>query len=275
MNLLPFDLSKPPHRETLDLIAPLLPGIFFEISIFWGRPDLRLTFNQLTAGLGHYGQILVAIFIAYFVGLAFSIFTSFLLINLKWCYRKDAFRLTQTENRVIYKYLGKKGQSTNWFLNTVLRPLYFSWTKRCMGASHFRSSAIAVWAAAAEQLLRARYGIEPPHRQNAGEQWQVWRVTLGTPTAVQVRGSTLVRAMYAAGWLGVVAVRIAPPLRNHYYLGTSLALIFVGFTHDLTLARNYGHPVYEVLGQINAVLDDIPKPELKSTTSSNENAEND
>lgn len=276
MKLLPFDLSKPPHRETIDLFMPFIPGIFFGLSVFWGRPDLKASYFQATAELGYYGRVTVAVFLAYFIGMVVSIFTSFLLTSLKWSYRKDAYRLIQTENRVLYKYLGKKGQSKSWFLNKIVRPLYHRWLLRQMMKQNFRSAAIQVWGAAADKLLRSKFGISPPSKHNAGTQWAVWRILLGTPSAAQIRGNSFVRAMYAAGWLGLLAAKIAPPLRTHYYYGISLALLFVGLIQDLTLARNFGDPTYEVFTQTLAVLNDLQKAndETKSTPPKDEGAGN-
>jgi hypothetical protein len=224
MKIQPFDFSKPPHQKTIDLLIPVIPGIFFEASVLWGRPELFS--NGLLAHLGYYSQIMFALFCAYFVGFTSLVFVSFIYAIPIWGYGK---------------YLNSKSKSKG-IDQAVNERIYVTYN---------------VWGEAARALLKKRYGIKPPPSDKT-DMWDAWHAILGTPTAEEVRGNSMVRAMYAAGWLGLFALTIASQLRDwHFYL-LLLVLMVGGIRQEVRVIRDEFRREYVILMKARSVLREIP-----------------
>ncbi len=260
MSITPFDLSKPPHSKTIDLVAPLLPGLFFEISVFWGRPELGKPFmDNGIYHLGYYTRLSLVVFCAYFIGLVFVMTTTLFLNLTEWSYRKISRWSTALPLRIA-KFMGRKTQPQGWVITKIVYPITRHLITRDIDTNHQAELAYNVWIDAAKQVLQKHYGIDPPEGVRAEEKWAIWYSLLGTPTNEQVRGSSFIRAMYAAGCLGLVAVQIAPTtLRNRYYCGLSLLLIFIGLNNDIKLSRSWANPLHCALNRTLTVMSDLPK----------------
>ncbi len=104
MELPKFDLSKPPHPQVIDLFVPLIPGLFFEISVLAADRELRAAVGYL--GLGPYSRSALFLFVAYFCGLSALVLNTLLLRAILqifrsiyiFCYR----RLREFETRVMH-----------------------------------------------------------------------------------------------------------------------------------------------------------------------------
>jgi hypothetical protein len=260
MSGLPFDFSKPPHPKTVDLILPLLPGLFFEVSILWADPALMTILTSHAAfNASLYARSAMALFCAYFIGLAVLVTLGFLQSLMKTSFRLASLMSASIKKRV-YTYTGKRVTDPRSFARRFISPIQNRWIRRDMEAESIAHDAYQVWAHAAERLLSVRYGISPPPPTigSADRQMGIWHDVLGTPTAEEIRGSSFLRAMHGSGWLGLVATQIAPVLWNRYYLGLSIALVVQGLVNDLFVSRNWSNRVYDIEVRIRCVLRDIP-----------------
>ena len=270
MKLLPLDLTKAPHRRVLNLFMPFIPGLFFVFSIYATRPDLRREFEQITIGFGYYTRVFVVLFTAYFVALVMGTILSTVNLMLFKAYRRDAFRLFQVDNRVVYRWLASQPQNDG-VAKKLIRRFYNRWTLKRADLERYRVAARSVWGTAASTLLSKRYGIDPVDIRSP-EEWDVIFNVLGTPAENFTQGSPFTRSLYVSGWLGFFAARISPQLHNQFYLGTCVALIVVGLWHDLYIAGNFGHPIRINYVQASTVLRELAVHNDKLQQSGNTDA---
>lgn len=260
MSSIPFDFSKPLHPRTVDFFLPLIPGLFFEVSVYWGKPELMNVFtHHPVSNTGYYTRIALALFCAYFVGAAALTILGFLLYLMKTSVG-IALRASRSIKEKIYRYTGRRMNNPRSFARRFISPIQGRRIRRDMAAESRANNAYQVWAHAAERLLAARYGISPPDpmalRRN--QEMGVWHEVLGAPTAEEVRGNSLIKAMYCSGCLGLVAIQIAPALWNRYYLGLSAALVVQGLFNDIWLAISWNNRAYDIVMRARSVLREIP-----------------
>jgi len=93
---------------------------------------------------------------------------------------------------------------------------------------------------------------------------------LARPTPEEVTPSYLMMASHATAWAGFTAVWIAPSLRNRYYLGLCVLLFVAGLSYSWYRAKSLTDPVTLGVGQILAVLRDLPKLNGSETSPSPE-----
>ncbi len=130
-----------------------------------------------------------------------------------------------------------------------------------MQSSGFSSDLMHVeraWSDAAVQLLKEQYGIEGRH---IAMEWGVCYKVLGTP-GPHTRGNLIVVASEATGWCGIVALFIAPPLKNRYYLGFSLFLVLYGLLQDWWVATYWNNPVTSGMIHLHAVLVELKEARI-------------
>jgi hypothetical protein len=258
MNLFPFDPSKQPHPKTVELFTPFIPGIFFEMSLLLGGFEFKSTLPKAPSPyLEYYGQIALALFCAYFVGLTASIATSMLQYLIKATYFKTARAIPLTR-RSFVTLCGRRRNTGSWVFRKVLLPLRNRWIRKDMAIDRDVTAAYRVWLQAADRLLQAKFGIDAPAGPEANKEWGFWHNILGSPTDRELRGSIFNGATHAAGWLGLVAAQITPALRNRYYFGLVAVLIITGLISDFSVARSWGNRVYDIMNRTRCVLRDIP-----------------
>ena len=258
-----FDLSKAPHRKSIDLVVPLLPGIFFWISICFGRTDLQQYLGQRISHLGHYTTIAIALFCAYFMGLMFVMATLLVQSATKSVLFK-VFRLKGDLPRRVLEALHRRQRPENWFDKKFKLSLLNRYTRINIQREHRLSLAYNVWVAAARRQLK-QYGISPPEGLNADDRWGAWFSVLGLPRVEEFKGGSLVRAMYAAGWSATAVLVYAPALRKSYYICITLLLLTIGFMHDLNLASYWANPISEDINLTTNILRELRRDNLRDT----------
>lgn len=206
----------------------------------------------------------MALFCAYFIGLAASMAVGFLQELMKSSIR-GAHRASASIKKQVYVYTGRRMADPRSLARRFISPIQSRWIRRDAQAKSDVNDAYQVWAHAAESLLRRQYGISPrpPSDVRANSEMAIWHEVLGTPTAEEVRGSSFLRAMHGAGWLGLAATQIAPALWNRYYLGLSGILVFQGLVSDFRISRRWNNRVYDILMRTRSVLREIPLLQAK------------
>jgi hypothetical protein len=254
MELPKFDFSKAPHPQLIDLFAPLIPGAFFEISVL--ATDHQLIVGIRSFGLGPYSLAALFIFTAYFCGLSAMVFSNLLLRGILQTYRFLRIRIYQRlqkfEIRVMHESpsgLTSLGKGRIWIASKLQN-------RRLLRENNARTIS-RVWGSAATQLLAHRYGINSLDEQFTPDEWSAWRVILGVPTYHESRGTSLVRALGASGWAGLLARHIAWPLHLFHYRTVCIGLIIGAMVHAILIERFWMNPIESYIELTRNVLRDI------------------
>ena len=252
--MLTFDLSKAVPRGAFTYISALIPGLFFEISVLFGNPELvtrLISRPQQAFVLSHYLQLAIALFLAFVIGNAFLIFVALIQLLLGYLYRFWSLLREEFCKWPLFPVL-------NWLLKKPFwasrrRVIHFHrWViEQAFPSSTELAKAQKCWRLLARKLLKARYGIEI---DQLGEEWSAVYWTIGTPTPDDVRGSILVMASHATGWCGLAAIQLAPALYNRYYLAYCLLMVGIGLHNDFHVAIRRNEPEAIAYTNIRALL---------------------
>jgi hypothetical protein len=251
------DLSKGLHPRFMDLFPAFMPGLFFEISIFLACP--RQIQNHLApAHLERFPQIIIALILAFIIGSAFMCWVRVLQMVLRFVLRVS----NQIRRKLWMKLL-------DYFLNArrFPPPPMPGSIRRFLYGAQIRARSVppalvglqAAWGKAAVQLLKRRYGIDPPRAIGGDDEWRAWQSVLGMPKANTYRGIVLVQAIHATGWSALAAARLVPALRNSAYLTLSEFLILYGIMVILLELRRWTNPSSVWSIALYSVLDEIPQ----------------
>ena len=170
--MLKLDLSKGLPRPALSPLISLLPGVFFEISILVGNPQLSNCLIEKTlyyVPLKPYMQLAFVLFVAFIIGAAAILLVG--LIQLALCY-VHATRLILREELArwpgipLLQWAGR-----NNFIRA--RPQYWRlWTAtalRAQGDGNRFRHLYRAWDKLAHKLLKERYGIDT---HDLEEEWE-------------------------------------------------------------------------------------------------------
>ena len=235
--VLNIDVSKLVPTRFFDYVAPLFPGLFFEISVLIANPNLIRQFLANTAqvlGGSHYLPVAIGLFIAFAVGFGALMFVSLLAWFLTVLVRRPLTFLWKRCCALIFLPLlnrfvkGKPVRMKHTSVQTLLRYLQgkafppvvseeFDRIRRC-------------WIALARELLTKRYGPEAVHAIGPaqGEDWSVLYWTLASPKREELQANLTMNAAEASGWCGLAAAYFAPALVNKAYFGFCGLLVVNG-----------------------------------------------
>jgi len=233
-----------------------MPGLFFELCLGFGRPDLVQIFRS-SLSLNVYLEVFIALFCAFVLGNALMFFVwvlRHLVIGL--AYRLFKIAKLKMLERLLLLFNPKPGKSPG----PVCRLLHDVNQKRLH--SEAGTGIQAAWRRSAAQLLRRRYGITPPNNSDDAE-WTAWADIFGTTLRFRESKLALHLATHATGWSGLAVAYFAPTLRIPIFLGFSSFMIFVGILTDWMIAEwLVGHGGGWVLG-VSAILQEMPRAALE------------
>jgi hypothetical protein len=246
-----IDLAKALPPRFWGVLTAFLPGLFFEISVVIGNPELIQRVKTPTE-LDRVSLTIIALVIAFIVGNALMLWVRFLQRAFELLYRLAR----STWVKFLEYLLRAKGSpprlswfASSRFVNNAYRKVHDSDLEGVQRA----------WRKAAAQLLSRRYGIEPPSPAHSNE-WDAWSSALGNPSPEDFRGLLLIMATHATGWSGLAAAYFGPALRTHFYFAFCLFMIGYGILHDVEVAKWWNDPKYTWAIALRAVLADIPQP---------------
>jgi hypothetical protein len=272
-----IDLSKVLPSRAYDhfavFLASFLPGLFLIFSLILAKPDLVSALaskSEQSLAFGRYGAAAMDLFLAFVIG------SGFLLVNTLIQY---VFTYLYQVKVLLYLQLCKwpLKQITQWLLK---KP---RWQSATLSNFHVRVATRAAigfddwrkfqgcWFVLVRRLLKVRYGIESSELKD--DEWSVLYSNLGSITPEDSRGSMMMIAIHACGWAGLVATRLAPALRNRYYVGFCLLLILNGLMHAYYVVQGRFDPRYAGSMAIRAVLREFGKlgpPEMSPRESNHE-----
>jgi len=211
-------ISRPVPKNFHPYLAGLLPGVFLEISILLSDPDCIRRYVCRAQSVYSFGHYsLLAIALA----VAYFIGTAFIL-----------------------------------FVS------FIQWGLRVVQMRRFEETQIPdevtrCWGQVASAQMESRYGIVIKGTVPAKE-WSTWYDVLWVPTPLALRGDMVGMALHATGWCGLLtALLLTPALRNCYYIGFSLFMVFCGLTNDWWLARRLYDPGVNGVVRTRALLSEF------------------
>jgi len=242
-----LDLAKLLHPRFWDLVPAFMPGLFFEISILLAQPQMVQSLTG-PAKLERYLEIIIALILAFVIGNAFMLWVRAIQTNLQLV---DKLAKTVCDGLLEYlvRSLRRRGLGGSKFVRWA--------TIRGLSQREKFSVAHMVWRKAAAQVLKRRYGIEPPGPLRDSE-WRAWSSILGTVRPEWIRGLLLILATEATGWAGLAAAYVAPNLRTRPYFVFSLFLIVYGLVSDWFNLRRWNRPASSWEMGTRATLVEIP-----------------
>ena len=256
------DISKAIPAAAYNYLAAFIPGLFFELSIILAKPELiRHLVEQLQMGFGpgYYTRIGIALILGFIIGNAFMLLVIFMQRLLGYVYRLKGFLRKELTGRLLLLIIRKLRAKDGWIQSHWLQRLDRYADDQNSQFSPQLMNIERCWHLLAGELLQRGYGIRAD--QSRRIDWGIWYAALTRPTWEDRRGYLLMVASHAAGWCGIAAAHYAPALRNSWYLGFSLFLIFSGVLHDWTVAKKKHNPVWQGMVRIGAAL-----AELRETT---------
>jgi hypothetical protein len=257
-----LELSKILPSRPYIFVAAFLPGLFFEVSVALANPDIisRLLVNfERNFPPNIYILLFVGLFLAFAIGNGFL-----LLVTLITYVFGFVYRFLKSLRKQICRWPLRP--LSGWALGRPrLRSRWMAYLNRYFFVTGYEHNPewrkiIGCWGTIAEHLLKSRYGIDP-QKFKPEDRSVLYRV-LGTATPEEGRGLLLMLATHATGWSGLAAIRIAPALRNKYYVWFCLFLILNGLIHDFYVVVRRLNPIAVGYIGIRAALREFPKPPL-------------
>lgn len=204
------DLSKMVPRGSLSSISAIIPGLFFEISILLGNPQLitsHLATAQNLIRLSPYLQLAIALFLAFVIGQAFTLLVYFIQHALTYLHSLRLILVPELRILVLVPLLNRLAK-LRFF---AIRHRFHNFRNRVSNdAADPAQEGVSTSQALqklASKLFRDRYGIELQHAEEQRE-WEALLWPVGTLTEVERRGPFLMIASEATGWCGLVAVTL-------------------------------------------------------------------
>jgi hypothetical protein len=265
-----IDLSKVLPSRAYDhfavFLASFLPGLFLIFSLVLAKPDLVMGLaskSEQTLAFGRYGTAAMGLFLAFVIGSGFLLINTLIQYVFTYLYQLKVFiylQLCKWPIKQITQWLLKKprwqsASLSNFHVRVV--------TRAAIGFEDWRKFQ-GCWFVLVRRLLKVRYGIESSELKD--DEWSVLYSNLGSITPEDSRGSMMMIAIHACGWAGLVATRLAPVLRNRYYVGFCLLLILNGLMHAYYVVQGRFDPRYAGGLVIRAVLREFGKLRTGETT---------
>jgi len=253
------DLSKIVSRGSLSSASALIPGLFFEISILLGSPNLitgHLGTTQKLIPLNPYLQLAIALFLAWVIGQAFMLLVSLIQHLLTYVHSARLILLVELRTSVVIPL-------TNWLADFRFFSARRSFqnfrvrlSNRAVDPQEEADSASQALHKLASKLFLERFGV---NLSVAGSEWEPMLWAVGSLTEVEWRGPILMIASEAIGWCGLVATTLAPALRNRYYIGLSAVFLLTGLHNDYYVAARRTDPAAQAAWKTRAILREYEK----------------
>lgn len=254
--MLNFDVSKAVPHKSMAYLTLLIPGCFFEVSIFLSNPQLianRAKDLQQAIPVSPYVLLASALLIAFVIGATAGVFVTFVELTVKKAYATRhslVLRVLTATMKVFLKVLARRTPMTTV---TIPGSLELDNEYRVMRA----------WRRLAAKLLSDRYGIQARHLKTDSI---FYFTALADPLHEEVRGLFVVSIFHATGWCGLCAAIATPALRGAYYLGPCCILIAGGLLNSYHVARNTRNRLYAGLAGMRALVREYEKDRVGNRT---------
>jgi hypothetical protein len=251
----------PPKPYTY--LSAFLPGLFFEVSIFLGNPQLIEQLNlraDHSAQLGKYPKICIAVFLAYVIGHALMLWVGFVHRILRVLYRLSWFlwrRFCVWPLLPALNYaISQRGWLSRrpWIFTSVIKPA----EDAALNLDKESAGVRRLWATLARHLFGKQYGMDTiDHLQQ--EEWDALYEAARSSPIVELGGHVLMIASQALGWGALAAIRFAPQLATKTYYVFSLFLVAIGIMYEWWLVRRLGDETVIGLFRVRWLLEQLRK----------------
>jgi hypothetical protein len=256
------DISKVlPERESYAYLIAFIPGLFFEVSIYFANaPFIGRFAPQAHQPFAVSNSIvsIIAVLLAFIIGNGFMFIPTLIQYFLRYFYMLWWFgwkHFCQWPLKPLVDWLCKKPRFVRMIevqnLNSYVFDIGFS-TRPAEQERVWRC-----WLTFAQRLLKTRYGIES--KDVSDHEWGVLYWMLGESDARDTRGSLLVFTLEATGWAGIAATRLAPAFSTKHFYYFCLFLIVNGLIHDWFVVRRLADPRASGYINVRAVLRELRK----------------
>jgi len=276
--VLHVDLSKTLPPKTYLYFSAFMPGLFFVCSVLLADPDLTYQLavrSHNGFGFGRYFTAFLGLFLAFVIGNAFMLFASLVQYAMRWAYRIGLVLWEQGQTRILLPILISlthawrvppatpanpnptrvpRWSPPKWVNELYMRTL--TKVQRIQNPKPPPTPAYEWWDTFARQFLLKRYGL--PDDKLPAVSFQPLQDVLTRPSAEERRGSVLMNASQATGWAALVASRLAPDLRNKWYIAFAVFLIGCGLIQDFFVAKYLYDPDIGDIARLRALLREFP-----------------
>lgn len=224
------------HPRIAEVLAPLVPGIFFEGCVLTAAPD-KMRHLLAGAGLERPIELLFALLFAFIFGAACVIWVRMLNAFVRIALFQFRKKWGDLLEHSLLPWANSREVKVNQKITSGVRPrrpmavrfIRRQWARKIKKQEE-NGRLRAAWFEAASATLK-RYGVEFREEGLHG-----WSCALGKFTPEQQRGNTFTSALHGAGWAGLVATLCAPPLNVPGFRYLCFFLIMAGLLHILSLA---------------------------------------
>jgi hypothetical protein len=259
-----IDLSKAfPHRAFAYAVA-LLPGLFFEIVVLAGAPNIvtRIDFSPGNlAKLSPYLEIVVVLVFAFIIGNLALDTVSLIQISLGYLHRSKGDAKRAVFRKIFLRLSNRMMKRESWRNRPVAAKIHRFCSQQCyedFGFTDRVARGHQCWRELSRKLLKDKYDVNIDEMQWT---WDFLYWNLGEITIGERRGDLLVMATHAIGWCGLVAAWVAPQLRNRYFISFCCLSLLIGLFHDYYVASRLNNGEALAHARIRALLRqyDLPK----------------
>jgi hypothetical protein len=270
-----IDLSRIVPDRALDFLAYFMPGFFFELAIAIGNPALVQSIGaRFYDHVPMYLAVAIASFAAFVIGTAFMLLDTFIRFVWAFIYRSrgrawvrlwkwmarqlsaaiNAYAAPSTTNASWWQWRPR------WWKSRLIPKLCGYAYRKGFPRDQVEEQINWCWHVLARQLLKVRYGINVNDGLHGnefldGDHFQYLNAVLGAERSrKEWRGELLLVTVHATGWAGVVAMRIAPVLRNWYFRGLCYFLILQGLLNAYFVIKAWYDPQTRALRDLRAVV---------------------
>ncbi len=249
-----IDLSKILQHKALIYLTALVPGLFFEVALLLGDPELVASIEyreRHVLNLNTYVGLFIAVFLAFLIGHLFMTIVTLIQYFLRFVYRTRVFLQREICRTILFPLSNRLTKKPFWVRYRFALSFHRWIVDHAFLDAGEENAGYRCWRATASMLLKKKYDVDLDELKR---EWSYLYWNLGSPTAPELRGQLLAVASHAAGWCGLAAAWITPQLRSRYFLGFCIALIVVGLIHDYQVASRLADPVWIVSSRIRALL---------------------
>jgi hypothetical protein len=217
---------------------------------------VRRLVDQSRSGysLGYYTPLAIAMILAFIIGNGFMFLVMLVQRVFGYLYLLRTYLWKGINRRVLLPVLKPMLRRPEWNRRPWFQRVSRYVQERSLPTPLGLFEVQRCWHLVVAEVLKRRYKIEA---RGIDIGWGVWYSILSTLKPEDMRGSILMIAFHAAGWCGIVATHFASALKNHYYIGFCLLLIFSGLRHDWWVVKRLYDPVFGGLLRIRAGLDQL------------------
>jgi len=185
-----LELSKIVPRSSLTYISALIPGLFFEVSILLGRPELITRYVTATKNLlvSSYLLLAIAVFLAFIIGNASMLFVGLIQHALSYLHSLRLILVPELSKWPLLPLLNSLSK-LRFFAS---RQRFHNFRNRVSDRAGMPDEraliAAKTWHRLARKLLKDRYGVD---LSDVKDEWEAIFWALGTLTDWEWRGPLL------------------------------------------------------------------------------------